>query len=139
MPAPYNGQCLCGAVSLSVSSDPAAVLACFCRHCSVGSGGTHQIMAQFPHDSVKIESGEDRITKHIFKDTASGRPKEKAFCAGCGVTFWTVPESIKGKFILIRPAVFGAYGEEFKPTSEINVKDRPTWARATEGAEQSQT
>lgn len=38
-------------------------------------------------------------------DTGSGLPKEKVFCRTCGVTLWTVPNSSKGKFLMVRAPV----------------------------------
>lgn len=54
MPAPYTGSCLCGAVGLSISTEPAAVLSCFCTHCSKGAGGSHQLVCHFLPEVFKV-------------------------------------------------------------------------------------
>jgi hypothetical protein len=44
MPTPYSGRCLCGSVQFVITSEPAAVMSCYCEHCSKGAGGTNQIV-----------------------------------------------------------------------------------------------
>lgn len=154
MPHTYHGQCLCGAVSLDITSEPVAVLSCFCQHCSKGAGGTNQIasyhqlmlrsldganlavkIAKFPSDSVALTIAPDSLTSYTFQDTSSGQSKEKAFCKHCGVPLWTVPASAKGQFLLIRTAILDD-GLQFKPGNEIFTKYRPAWAKGTEGVTQ---
>lgn len=62
-------------------------------------------MAKFAHNDVKLSASDKDITVHTFTDTASGAPKEKVFCRHCAVTIWTIPESIKGSFLLVRTPV----------------------------------
>ncbi|KAH7469506.1 hypothetical protein FOMA001_g14567 [Fusarium oxysporum f. sp. matthiolae] len=103
MPAPYSGQCLCGNVKFTISSEPVTVLSCFCEHCCIGAGGTHQLIGKFTTQDVKVSTtAEDAITKYSLSDTSSGSSKEKTFCRTCGCTLWTIPAAAKGKFYMIR-------------------------------------
>jgi hypothetical protein len=51
---------------------------------------------------LHIETSEDAISVHVFTDTSTGNPKEKAFCRSCGCPLWTIPTAYKGEFHLIR-------------------------------------
>src|ERR1043165_7113948 len=39
MVAPFQGGCRCGAIRYEVSSEPLAVMNCYCRDCQYASGG----------------------------------------------------------------------------------------------------
>ncbi|KAH7349246.1 Mss4-like protein [Plectosphaerella cucumerina] len=135
MPAPYTGSCLCGAVRLAISGEPAAVLSCFCQHCTKGAGGSHQLIAKFAEPDVQLTVADDAISEYTFTDTSSGSPKLKAFCRTCGCPLWTVPNAAKGKFLLIRTTLLED-GLSIKPQNEIFVKNRPQWMAASEGVSQ---
>ncbi|RYC91948.1 hypothetical protein BFJ63_vAg5391 [Fusarium oxysporum f. sp. narcissi] len=136
MPAPYSGQCLCGNVKFTIPSEPVTVLSCFCEHCCIGAGGTHQLIGKFTTQDVKVSTtAEDAITKYSLSDTSSGSSKEKAFCRTCGCTLWTIPAAAKGKFYMIRlPLLDG--GLKFQPANEIFVRNRPTWVEPVKDAGQ---
>ncbi|KAH7121525.1 Mss4-like protein [Dactylonectria macrodidyma] len=135
MPAPYTGQCLCGAVTLSISSEPVAVFSCLCEHCSKGAGGTHQVIAKFATKDVQITDESTAIRQYNLTDTASGNVKEKSFCGTCGCTLWTIPGAAKGVYHLVRTSILDG-GLNLQPGSEIFVKNRPAWAKAVEGVPQ---
>ncbi|KAL2128289.1 hypothetical protein VTI74DRAFT_9390 [Chaetomium olivicolor] len=137
MAAPYSGSCLCGGIRFTIASEPTTILSCFCEHCSKGAGGTNQIIAKFAHADVEISSGEHLITTYTFTDTSSGAPKDKAFCRTCGTPLWTVPASVRGTHLLIRPSLLSEW-HHFKPRSEIFVAHRPAWAKPVADAEQWQ-
>jgi hypothetical protein len=127
MAAPYSGSCLCGGVRFTIASEPAAVLSCFCGHCSKGAGGTHQVVqlpdsnglcfamlkieqiAKVAQADVNISAGEHLITTYTLTDTSSGAPKAKAFCRTCGVPLWTVPASARSTSLLIRPSLLSEW------------------------------
>ncbi|KAF7552838.1 hypothetical protein G7Z17_g4014 [Cylindrodendrum hubeiense] len=135
MPVPYTGECLCGAVTFVVSSEPLAVFSCFCEHCSKGAGGTHQVIAKFATKDVQISDLGAAIRQFGFTDTASGNRKEKSFCGTCGCTLWTIPGAAKGVYHLIRTSILDG-GLILRPGSEIFVKNRPVWAKAVDDVPQ---
>ncbi|KFA65799.1 hypothetical protein S40285_10399 [Stachybotrys chlorohalonatus IBT 40285] len=116
MPAPYSGRCLCGSVRK-------------------GAGGTNQIIAKFTHDDVRVSDELGSIREYTLSDTASGAPKIKSFCGTCGCTLWTVPQSAKGKFLIIRTSLIDG-GFDLRPGSEIFAKNRPSWMSQLEGVPQ---
>lgn len=46
--AKYTGECLCGAVRLTISSEPQSVAECHCEHCRKGAGGIGQVVSVEP-------------------------------------------------------------------------------------------
>ncbi|KFA56279.1 hypothetical protein S40293_00028 [Stachybotrys chartarum IBT 40293] len=135
MPTPYSGRCLCGSVQFVITSEPAAVMSCYCEHCSKGAGGTNQIIAKFTHEDVRISAQDGSIQDYILSETASGAPKTKSFCGTCGCTLWTVPQSATGKFLIVRTSLIDG-GFDLRPSSEIFVKNRPKWTNRLEGVPQ---
>ncbi|OAK96916.1 hypothetical protein IQ06DRAFT_282456 [Phaeosphaeriaceae sp. SRC1lsM3a] len=134
MPAPYHGECLCGAVQVSIPSEPQAVLTCACEHCRKNAGSSYQVIGKFSSHGVEIH-GQDSIATFWHSDTGSGSPKQKYFCQKCGVTLWTVPASATGTYLMVRTAILLG-GLELRPAGELYTKDRPAWARPIEGATQ---
>jgi hypothetical protein len=62
MPSPYQGKCLCGAISLEARAEPLAVLSCFCKHCSLGAGGPSQVVSQL--HVMLVELKRSNLTNH---------------------------------------------------------------------------
>ncbi|KAF4811139.1 hypothetical protein CGCSCA5_v010074 [Colletotrichum siamense] len=131
----FTGSCLCGGIIVSISATPVTIFTCFCDHCCKGAGGTHQVIAKFPHKSVAIISGSDLVSHFTLNNTSSGSPKEKAFCRVCGTPLWTAPASAQGQFLLIRTSLLDG-GSNLTPEAEIFVKSRPAWQHAVDGAVQ---
>ncbi|CEI62170.1 unnamed protein product [Fusarium venenatum] len=153
MQASYSGECLCGAVQFAISSEPIAVLSCFCKHCSKGAGGFQQLIGKFATGNIQVSTANNEsISRYRLHDTSSGDCKEKAFCRTCGCTLWTVPAAAQGKFYLIRlPLLEGGYvfssqivrsetdltfSLSLRPNMEIFVRNRPTWIGPSKDAEQ---
>lgn len=62
-------------------------------------------IAKFAAQDVHVSASEDSFSVYTLRDTASGNPKEKAFCRTCGCPLWTVPQAAKGKFLIVRTAL----------------------------------
>ena len=77
--AEIHGQCLCGAVTITVTDPVGWVGACHCRLCQRWSGG---LWAGFPvaQDKLKVE-GEVR-------EYPSSAIANRGFCATCGTQLW---------------------------------------------------
>ena len=78
--AKLDGGCACGAVRVSVESDPMMVAHCQCGKCQKLSGGGHSSFAAFPVDSVKVTG------KLIYWDykADSGNTATRGHCPTCG-------------------------------------------------------
>lgn len=62
-------------------------------------------IAKFADKDTAIEAAEGAVSTYTFTDTASGAPKEKAFCKTCGTPLWTVPAAAKGTHRIVRTAM----------------------------------
>lgn len=47
-------------------------------------------------------AGSELVARYVLSDTASGAPKERAFCNRCGTPLWTIPNGAKGRFLMVR-------------------------------------
>ena len=74
-----SGECLCGAVRITVSSPAGWVGACHCRICQQWSGG---LWAGFPASKASIE------VNGPVKTYASSAIANRGFCAECGTQLW---------------------------------------------------
>lgn len=75
-----GGRCLCGAVTLAITSDPVATRMCWCRLCQYLAAGNATVNAFFRSEDVAI-SGE----LSWFRSVAdSGNHLERGFCPSCG-------------------------------------------------------
>ncbi len=81
----HTGQCLCGAVKLTITADPVGARTCMCRTCQKFSGGTGTTNAFFPVDSIATE-GEFSWFENVAD---SGNITNRAFCPKCGSHVFT--------------------------------------------------
>ena len=75
----YVGSCFCGAVTLEVSGEPAAMGYCHCRSCRSWSGGPVNAFSLWKPDAVKVTAGKANVA--VFKKTPLS---ERTYCSKCG-------------------------------------------------------
>ena len=81
----HTGRCLCGAVTLSIASDPIGARTCVCLDCQKFGGGNGTTNAFFRRDDI---SQDGELT--WYESTAdSGNRTERAFCSKCGSHVFT--------------------------------------------------
>ncbi|MGR4042070.1 GFA family protein [Pseudomonas sp. 910_21] len=84
MQTPYQGSCLCGAVTYRVSSALKAVTHCHCRKCQKGHGAAFASYASAPHSSIDIHNPAASL-----KSYESSPGVLRQFCSQCGASlFW---------------------------------------------------
>ncbi|NPD14408.1 GFA family protein [Xinfangfangia sp. D13-10-4-6] len=76
-----HGQCLCGAVQITVSHPPHEVNACHCGMCRRWTG-VALVTLDVPEANIRIE-GLDTVRRYTSSDWA-----ERAFCGTCGSSLW---------------------------------------------------
>ena len=77
-----KGSCLCGKITLSVTSFSRQVVACHCQQCRKQTGT--YVSAAAVDDSNLTVSGSENIKWYAASDTA-----QRGFCAECGsLLFW---------------------------------------------------
>jgi hypothetical protein len=73
----YRGQCHCGAVRFTATTDLASPGACNCSRCR----RLGWVMQSLPAANFRLESGEDHLALYQF----STRTIDHLFCATCGI------------------------------------------------------
>jgi len=75
----YSGQCLCGAVAIEVTGEPAGAGYCHCKNCRSWSAGPVNAFTLWKPEAVKVVRGEEQIGEY-HKTEQSYRQ----WCTVCG-------------------------------------------------------
>ncbi|MBB4641858.1 GFA family protein [Rhizorhapis suberifaciens] len=87
-----TASCHCGDVRLSMAEMPKQANSCNCSHCSRKGF----LLAFFPADRVKIESGADKVSTYTFyKHVIQHR-----FCPTCGVQVYAEGKNRDGSAMI---------------------------------------
>ena len=76
-----EGGCNCGAVRYRLSADPIAVAVCHCTNCRRQSGSAFSVNVVVRADAMEMAGA---LTTYEDRDTESGAPVLRQFCATCG-------------------------------------------------------
>lgn len=76
-----EGGCNCGAVRYRLTGEPLAVAVCHCANCRRQSGSAFSVNVVVRADAMAL-SGD--LTSWEDRDTESGAPVLREFCATCG-------------------------------------------------------
>jgi hypothetical protein len=75
----YEGQCLCGAVAIEVTGEPAGAGYCHCKNCRSWSAGPVNAFTLWKPEQVKVTRGEDQIG--VFRHSEQSH---RQWCKACG-------------------------------------------------------
>ena len=81
MSGDLHGQCLCGAVQVTVRNAPHDLGACHCAMCRRWTGSAF-ITLDVPESDMTV-TGADHVRSYTSSDWA-----ERSFCGTCGSTLW---------------------------------------------------
>lgn len=81
----YNGSCFCGAVTIAVTGEPAAMGYCHCASCRTWSGGPVNAFSLWAPETVAVTQGADHI-----ETFAKTEVSERQYCKKCGGHLMTV-------------------------------------------------
>ena len=111
----YQAGCMCGAVQLEITGEPAVQAFCHCSSCRGWLSAPIHAAALWPATSVKVTKGADNLG--LYKKTENSHRK---FCRSCGAAVLVdhpgmgmvdVPAgSVAG--LSYKPAVHVHYGEK---------------------------
>ena len=73
----YQGQCHCGAVRFSVSTDLSGMCDCNCSRCR----RLGWVMQSVPASAFELQAGEDKLTPYHFNTDKI----DHLFCSHCGI------------------------------------------------------
>lgn len=125
-----TGRCLCGAIKISYTGEPAFRSVCHCADCRRRGGYVFGI----PEQNFNLESG---TPKRFTGKTDHGTELHTDFCGDCGTTIFTSGgnERVKGLFN-IRANILDQVEELKAPLMEIYVERRLPWLSKLDGAMQ---
>ena len=121
-PLPITGGCLCGAVRYTVSAEPLAVRACWCRLCQYLGAGSATVNAVFPADAVTISG----TLKTFAGISDSGNHMTRGFCPECG-TQMTSLAAERPHVTVLRVGTLDD-PNRVRPTDTIWTSAAPDWA-----------
>ena len=75
----HRGSCFCGAVTVEVSGEPAAMGYCHCSDCRHWSAGPVNAFTLWPPAQVKVVAGADQIATYNKTDRSF-----RKWCKSCG-------------------------------------------------------
>ncbi|WP_226635513.1 GFA family protein [Novosphingobium profundi] len=122
MSAPYHGACNCGAVTLTIASEPLWVRQCWCRQCQKAAAGNATCNGLFRTEGMTV-SGD--VTWRGY-EAASGNTVEQGFCAACGTPVFA-RNSSRGGAQVVRLGVLDD-AADLSINAIIWTSDAPDWA-----------
>jgi len=111
----YKSGCVCGAVQLEISGEPAVQAYCHCESCRRWFGAPVNAATLWPPQNVKIVKGADNLG--LYKITEASH---RQFCKTCGAP---VLIGHPGLGMTDVPAVSIA-GLSYKPTVHVNYGEK---------------
>jgi hypothetical protein len=75
----HTGTCFCGAVTVQVTGEPAAMGYCHCRSCRSWSAGPVNAFTLWKPEAVKVAAGAEHVA--TFQKTPVSR---RQYCTKCG-------------------------------------------------------
>jgi hypothetical protein len=121
-----SGQCLCGAVRISVKGTPVRMAQCHCKDCQRASGTGHASNAIFNASDVKV-TGE---TKGYTVTADSGSAYTRYFCPVCGGRIFGTHTGRPGMVIV--PVGTLSDSSWFVPQAVLYTRNRPVWDITTD-------
>ncbi len=125
----YEGSCLCGSVTYSVSRELSDFGCCHCRSCQKASGSAHGANAGVDRHHVQI-----RDPRQLIREFESSPGKFRAFCSRCGSPLYAYlndsPEMIRIRL--------GSLDTPFdkRPRAHTFVKEKASWHDIADGLPQ---
>ena len=116
-----TGQCLCGAVSFRLTTDPLATRVCWCRDCQhLAANGTVNLLVST--DSLIITG---TLSEHT-KKADSGNEVTRQFCPTCGSHLFA-KSSARPQFTVVRAGNLDE-PSSINPAMNIWTSSAPDWA-----------
>ena len=118
----HGAGCLCGAVRITITAEPLAARACWCRLCQYLGGGSGTVNVCFPAEAVTT-TGEVRWHGATAD---SGNAMKRGFCPTCGTPIFSIAES-RPHLTFIRAGALDDPGL-MSPAATIWTSEAPDWA-----------
>ena len=112
-----TGRCHCGAVSISIPSSSAGVLACHCGDCRKMHGNFNAFLVA-PRDSIEVTGGAALVWHQSSKES------RRAFCATCGARV-VKEQTSAGRWLVSAGLIEGQTG--MRLIRNLWEKSKPDW------------
>lgn len=116
-----TGQCACGEIKYSTTSEPSFTLICQCRQCQRISGSGHAAQFAVPVNDTSIE-GQLSFYDQVAE---SGNTVSSGFCSMCGSPM--LKKTTKAPELLFFHAATMDDPSEFKPQIVVYEEDKQPW------------
>lgn len=117
-----TASCACGAVSLAVRGQIAAMLMCACQDCQRASGTGHSTVALVPSPALTVTGR----TKGFDRPSDSGATFTRHFCPDCGTPLFG--QSSRAPDIrMIAVGFFVGQNDWFAPNQLIFARSHQAW------------
>ena len=108
----YSGECLCGAVRVEVSGEPAVMAVCHCKLCRGWSAAPVTGAALWSPENFKVTQGEDHLSSY-----AKVEGHDRKWCTKCGGHVFVDHSTTYGK-IDVYPSILKDF--EYQPAFHVN-------------------
>lgn len=116
-----TGQCLCGAISFTLASEPLASRVCWCRDCQhLAANGT--VNALVHTESLEVVG----TLANYVKTADSGNQITRQFCPSCGTHLFAM-SSARPELRVVRAGNF-ENPSSIQPGMNIWTASAPAWA-----------
>src|SRR5262245_48913500 len=124
-----TATCSSGALKLTTTGEPGAVVACHCLFCPRRTGSPFGVGAYFPQAQVAIEGD----SKQYTRAAVSGNPMVNHFCPTCGSTVYWLTARAPGTVGI----AVGAFGDPKFPAPIRSVWEQSmhAWTPITSAAQ----
>ena len=116
----YQGSCLCGEVTFSVSNKIKDIVYCHCSRCRKAQGSAFATNGNVDEKDFKFISGEQNLTQYQSSDT-----QIKLFCKTCGSPILS-KNTLHPDVVRIRLGTIESNIEE-RPQAHVFVASKANW------------
>jgi hypothetical protein len=116
-----SGQCLCGDVKFTITSEPEMMGQCHCDDCRKSTGTGHASIAFFQKKNVKIEG---KLSQYI-SSADSGADITRSFCPNCGSSLFAESSDREGVIGVLAGVIDD--NSWFKANFRVYNKSKPVW------------
>ena len=118
-----KGGCLCGQVRYTLSAEPTATVVCHCTHCQKVSGSAFSVNLVVHKYQVAFEGD-----MAAYRDQGeSGNHLNRRFCAKCGSSIASEPETRPG-VVILKAGTLDDYAS-VKPAAQIWTRSAQPWVK----------
>lgn len=111
----HSGSCLCEAIEYTVDDELETVVNCHCQFCRKAHGAEFVPVAMISDDKLKIEHGQELLSKFAVANGAAFR----CFCSACGTRLFN--HSPAANFISVVTATITS-SADLAPLANVNME-----------------